>query len=403
MVKKIRIKFIIVTMTLLIISVIAVLYMNTVYRNHLYRQNAMQYLELLSGDEYPIDDADEQIEDEHYTDIYIAAFDASGNILSLHSLGNDESGSGNDENNMIDNATMKAAKSMYNSSKSSGRIKSYIFISKVVEGEKHIIFANIRPGKHRNVEIMGTIAFTVSILILLLWVSFFLSKFVTDPATKSLEREKQFISDASHELKTPIAAIILNAQALSENGDTNKHLKNILSEAERMNKLIRKLLTLACIDESNGCLEKKKFSLSESCEEIVLPFESIAFENNIDFSYDITEEIYYSGVCDDIKQLISILLDNAFKYTPNGGKIKVNLHRKNHRPILTVYNEGDGISPEALPYIFDRFYCYEKSRSTHQGSFGLGLSIAKAIINAHSGDISAASEFGKYAEFTVIF
>lgn len=395
MVKKIRIKFIIVTMALLITSFIAVLYMNTVYRNYLYRQNVMQYLELLPENEYPAYDTEDQIEDEHYTDIYIAAFDESGNILSIHSLGND--------NNMIDNNTIEAAKGMYKSRKSSGRIKSYIYITKEVENEKHIVFANIRPSERRNIEIMGTIAFTVSILILLLWVSFFLSKFITDPAAKSLEREKQFISDASHELKTPIAAIILNAQAMSENGETNRHLKNILSEAERMNKLIRKLLTLACIDEAGNCLERKKFSLSESCEEIVLPFESLAFENKIDFSYDITEDIYYSGVCDDIKQLMSILLDNAFKYTPEKGKIKVTLHRKNHRPVLTVYNEGEGISADALPYIFDRFYCYEKSRSTHQGSFGLGLSIAKAIINAHGGDINATSEFGKYAEFTVIF
>lgn len=395
MVKKIRIKFIIVTMALLVTSFIAVLYMNTVYRNYLYRQNVMQYLELLSGNEYPTFKTEKQIEDEHYTDIYIAAFDTNGNILNIHSLGSMD--------DTVDNNVIETAKNMYNSRKLSGRIRSYIYISKEIENEKHIVFANIRPSKRRNTEIMGTIAFAASILILLLWVSFFLSKFVTDPATKALEREQQFISDASHELKTPIAAIILNAQAMSENGDTNRHLKNILSEAERMNKLIRKLLTLACIDESNGCLEKKKFSLSESCEEIVLPFESFAFENNIDFSYDITEDIYYSGVCDDIKQLISILLDNAFKYTPKGGKIKVNLYRKNHRPTLIVYNEGDGISAGALPYIFDRFYCYEKSRSTHQESFGLGLSIAKAIINAHGGDISAASEYGKYAEFTVTF
>lgn len=394
MVKKIRFKFVIVTMALLITSFIAILYMNTVYRNYLYRQDVTQYLEFISKDEDIDYDVSHKIEEEYYTDIYTAVFDKNGSILSVSSLEGVDT---------TDDSIIQTAKTIYNSKKRVGRIKSYVYIVKETENETHVILANIHSGKRRNIEIMGTIVFISAIFILFLWVSFFLSKFVTDPATEALEREKQFISDASHELKTPIAAIILNAQAMSESGDTNRHLKNILSEADRMNKLIRKLLTLACIDEASSCLERKKFSLSESCEEIVLPFESLAFENKIDFSYDITEDIYYSGVCDDIKQLMSILLDNAFKYTPEEGKIKVTLHRKNHRPVLTVYNEGDGISTEALPYIFDRFYCYEKSRSTHQGSFGLGLSIAKAIINAHGGDISAASEFGKYAEFTVIF
>lgn len=394
MVKKIRLKFVIVTMTLLTVVFAAILFMNTVYKSYLYRQDMIQYLEFMSEDKDTVNDEAYEIAVDYYAEIFTAVFDRNGELLSISSFDGDSL----DEELLSD-----TAKRIYKLKKRIGRIGSYVYVIKEEDGQKNIIFADIHSKRRKINEILGTVAFMSAAFGLFLMVSFYLSKFVTDPATKALEREKQFISDASHELKTPISAIILNAQAMAGNDDKNRHLQNILSEAERMNKLIRKLLILACIDESEGSIEKKKFCLSESCEEISLPFESLAFENKIDFSYDIAENIYYNGICDDIKQVISILLDNAFKYTPENGKIKITLQRKNHRPILTVYNTGDGISKDALPYIFDRFYCYEKSRSARQGSFGLGLSIAKAIMNAHGGDLYAASELGKFAEFTVIF
>lgn len=179
-----------------------------------------------------------------------------------------------------------------------------------------------------------TAALIITAFCLLLLVSVFLSRFVTEPAKKALEREKQFISDASHELKTPISAIILNAQAMYGIAERNKYMDNILSEAERINRLIKRLLILAYADESENRVEKSKFSLSESCEEIALPFESAAFENKIDFSYDISENIFYNGNCEDIKQVISILLDNAFKYTPQNGKIILKLFIKGRHPVL---------------------------------------------------------------------
>lgn len=394
MVKKIRLKFVIVTMAMLTIVFAAILFMNTVYKSYLYRQDMIQYLEFMSEDKDTVNDEAYEIAVDYYAEIFTAVFNRNGELLSINSFDGDSL----DEELLSD-----TAKRIYKLKKRIGRIGSYVYVVKEEDGQKNIIFADIHSKRRKINEILGTTAFMSAAFGLFLMVSFYLSKFVTDPATKALEREKQFISDASHELKTPISAIILNAQAMAGNDDKNRHLQNILSEAERMNKLIRKLLILACIDESEGSIEKKKFCLSESCEEISLPFESLAFENKIDFSYDIAENIYYNGICDDIKQVISILLDNAFKYTPENGKIKVTLQRKNHKPVLTVYNTGDGISEDALPYIFDRFYCYEKFRIARQGSFGLGLSIAKAIMNAHGGDLYAVSELGKFAEFTVIF
>ncbi len=394
MVKKIRIKFVIVTMSLMVIVFAAILLMNTVYKKYLYRQDVIEYLHLISENKDAESEYELKIENDYYTEIFMVDCDMDGNILNIKAL----NGSDIDDGFISD-----ISKNICSHNKNVGKIGSYVYVVKELDGKKNIVFADIHSKQRKINETSGTVVFMVAVFGLFFMVSFYLSKFITDPATKALEREKQFISDASHELKTPISAIILNAQAMVGSSDDSRHLQNILSEAERMNKLIQKLLTLTCLDESEGIIEKKKFSLSDSCEEIVLPFESFAFENKIDFSYDISEDIYYNGICDDIKQVISILLDNAFKYTPENGRIKVKLQKKNYKPVLTVYNTGDGISKEALPHIFDRFYCYDKSRNAHSRSFGLGLSIAKAIMVAHGGDLNVISEYGKFAEFTVTF
>lgn len=395
MIKKIRFRFVLLTMSLLTLVFGVILIMNTAYKTHVYRQIVTQYLEFIADGSDPKDDGSNvHISKDFSTEIYLADFDKNGNIVKLSTISG---------KNVYDESLEAAANRIFAKHSSAGKIKSYIYFVKNNENGKTVVLANSHSRKRQAGEIASLIAFITAVMGLLLLVSVYLSRFVTDQATKALEREKQFISDASHELKTPISAIILNAQAMPENDNTRKHLKNILSEAERMNKLIRRLLTLACIDETEGNIKKNKFCLSESCEEMVLPFESLAFESKINFTYDIAENIYYRGVCEDIKQVVSILLDNAFKYTPENGEIRFTLAKKNHRPVITVYNTGEGISQESLPRIFDRFYCSDKSRKSRSGSFGLGLSIAKAIIDAHDSELIASSEQGKYAQFTVYF
>lgn len=394
MIKKTRFRFVLLTMALLTFVFGAILIMNTAYKRHVYRQIVMQYLEFISESNTPNQNGTIHISKDFYTEIFLAEFDSEGELSNSDVL------SGKD---VPEETIENTARMILEKGNSLGRIKSYIYFVNESDSGKTVIFADSHSRRRQAGEIAALSTFILAAMCLLLIVSTYLSRFVTDQAAKALEREKQFISDASHELKTPIAAIILNAQAMPENEETKKHLRNILSEAERMNKLIRKLLTLACIDESEGHIEKKKFCLSECCEEMVLPFESLAFENKIDFKYDIAENIYYRGVCEDIKQVVSILLDNAFKYTHENGEIRFTLAKKNYRPVLTVYNTGEGISTESLPRIFDRFYCSDKARKSRSGSFGLGLSIAKAIIDSHGGELIASSEQGKYAQFTVYF
>ena len=388
MIKKIRYQFVLVTMALLT-AIFSILFLaNTISDRYWYKLEVVQLLENLSENHAfrNITLLDEEAE--YYPGIYTAVFDQNGTLDALKTYGKQKESR---------EKIAYLARQIYEKHDDNGDLDCYIYIAKSENGGRFIAFANPRAKRHFG-EVMGTIALIVVGFFSLLGISFFLSRFVTKPAQTALEREKQFISDASHELKTPVAAIILNAQAMPDVSNS-KHMKNILSEASRMNRLIHRLLTLACADESEHVLKKQSFSLSENCEEILLSLESLAFENGIDFDYTVEEDISYNGSCEDIKQLVSILLDNAFKYTPRNGTVRFSLKKHGTHPVFTVYNTGSGISEEDLPHIFERFYCCESSRTSE--SFGLGLSIAKAIVTAHGGKITAASKFGMYTEFTV--
>lgn len=395
MVKKIRFKFVAVTMSFMTVIFSLIFLTDFLYESYLYRQDTIQLLDSVADSKGFRNEIFLYGDDDYFPEIFAAEFDASGQIKNIRSSLRSDINSDEIKN---------IAEKIYVQENNSGKYRSYAYALKVNKDNScFLAFSDLNSHRHQLKKIAGTTALVITAFCLLLSVSIFLSRFVTEPAQKALEREKQFISDASHELKTPISAIILNAQAMYGIAERNKYMDNILSEAERMNRLIKRLLILAYADESENRIEKSEFSLSESCEEIALPFESAAFENKIDFCYDISENIFYSGNCEDIKQVISILLDNAFKYTSQNGKIVLKLFKKNGRPILTVFNTGKGIPEEAMPHIFDRFYCLEKSRNTGSSSFGLGLSIAKAIMNAHNGVIKAESEYGNYALFTVLF
>ena len=212
-----------------------------------------------------------------------------------------------------------------------------------------------------------------------------------------MEREKRFVSDASHELKTPLGAISVNAQALEFRGDDSIYVKNIISETGRMNRLIERLLTLSRLEEG-ALLEKKDFSLSDVVQEMVLTYESIAFEKGKELSSTIEDGIDFNGSADEIRQLLAILLDNAIKNSSDHGQIELKCYRKNNI-FIEVKNDGRGISQEDIGHIFERFYTTDQSRNS--SSFGLGLAIAKELTERHGGSISAESEPGKETRFII--
>lgn len=224
------------------------------------------------------------------------------------------------------------------------------------------------------------------------FISMFLTKWIVKPVEESFEREKRFIGDASHELKTPIAVIMASADAYSQDKD-KKWLENIKSESDRMNKLVTDLLDLNSLENNQKEFKKEDMNLSKLVESSLLPYESLFFENNLKFDYDIKENINCEVNEDKIKELISILIDNAIKYSKDKGHVKVTLY-KDKDIYLKVSNKGDEIPLQDREKIFDRFYKVDKSRNRKSNNYGLGLSIAKKIVDLHDGEISVSCDKG---------
>lgn len=270
-----------------------------------------------------------------------------------------------------------------------------------------IIFLDITSSHNYLRNLIYT--FSIVALVMLI-VIFFISKFFANkaiaPIKETFEKQKQFIADASHELKTPLAIINTNADVLLSNGEDtinnqSKWLYYIKSEVERMSKLTNDLLYLAQADHSDIKLIYTDFNLSEIVEDVNLTMEASIFENNMILESDIEPEVMIHGNMEQIKQIVIILLDNALKYTDPKGKISLTLNKTNTKAIIKVTNTGKGIPSEHLDKIFDRFYCVDKSRSRKSGGYGLGLSIAKSIVEQHSGKIYAESIINEKTSFTV--
>lgn len=225
-------------------------------------------------------------------------------------------------------------------------------------------------------------------LLLLLLASIWLSRWLITPLQIAFAKQKQFISDASHEMKTPIAVISANADALQREVGDNKWLGYIRDETLMINKLINDLLQLAIIDSGEDSKLHAKVNLSEIVLGNVLPFESIVFEKEIQLSEQIEKEIYVTGNCTKLGQLTTILMDNAINHTEPGGRISVILKQQRDKKVLTIANTGKEIPLNERELIFERFYRSDKARTRGNGNYGLGLAIAKSITDAHNGKIS---------------
>ena len=396
MVKKLRLKFMAVTMALMLIvfsAFMAISYVNDNYWNITDTSNTLEWIAesgVFTNAQIVHDDVDvtEEIEDEDSLIVGIIT-DKNGNILSQQKIGKGQAQSVNQE--LVDKIlSQKEDKLNY---------KSYVYTVKdLSDGNKLIVLQDTSNKSNAAARAFGTALIILGVGALAL-LTFSLSKFITEPARKALEREKQFVSDASHELKTPISAISINAQALEMESD-NINVKNILSETKRMNSLIEKLLTLSKY-EKTPIKDKEICSMSDILNEISLTYESIAFEKEIGYQYEIEDGITLRGDEDELKQLAVILIDNAIKNTESLGLVTINLSKQNNHCVFEVKNTGKGIAEKDLPHIFERFYTRGNSRSDN--SYGLGLSIAKSIVERHKGTITVNSVIDEETDFKVVF
>ena len=251
-----------------------------------------------------------------------------------------------------------------------------------------IVFVNGETNRGMTHQILGTVSLVmaISFLIILLLI-LFISKRAVRPVAEVYEKQKQFVTDANHELKTPLTLILSNLDIIESETGKNEWLDDIRSEGERMGELINQLVMLSRMDEGGGGMEAEEFDLSNMAAEMVSEFENLAAERGKRLSAAVTSGMTYRGDEGLIRRLLSILLDNAVKYCDPGGSIRVRVCRKGHHPVITVENTYRDVGKIEMNRLFDRFYRADKAR-TFSGNFGVGLSIAKGIVQKHRGSIT---------------
>lgn len=237
-----------------------------------------------------------------------------------------------------------------------------------------------------------TLIFGGLAIILLFFVAVYLAKRIVKPLEESYQKQKQFISDAGHELKTPLSVISTNSEILSRELGNNKWLDNIKYENERMGVLVTQLLELSRVENALPITEQIDFSRLVRGE--ALPFESMAFENGHTLCCNIDENIMVEGNGTQLAQLVSILLDNAISHGDKETDIKLILKAEHGYADLSVINSGTQIPAEKRDMLFERFYRMDSVRNSDDGHYGLGLSIAKAIAVSHGGKISVRCAHG---------
>ena len=239
----------------------------------------------------------------------------------------------------------------------------------------------------------------LSLIVILILIIIF-SKRAVRPVAESYEKQKQFITDANHDLKTPLTLILTNLDIVEAEVGKNEWLEDIRAEGERMSELVKQLVTLSRMDEDRTDMSRENFSLSDAVTDTVSEFQMLSEEKDKPIKAAVQTGIDYCGDEAGIRRVISILLDNALKYCDSGGEIFISLTRKHH-PIICVENTCSVVDTLELDKLFDRFYRADPSR-TYTGSFGIGLSIAKAIVQKHQGEISAYKKDACHIGFQVI-
>ncbi len=334
--------------------------------------------------------------------VFAVEVDETGEILSCHSL---------DSVSVSEELMEQAVSAALADGQSSGTLESLhlrYLVRTRQDGSKSMAFLD-RGWEWSTTLGLILVALPVGIVALLCFflVSFFLSTLALRPVSQAWEQQRQFVADASHELKTPITVILANAGLLMAHPDDTvanqkKWITFIQEEGTRMRGLVEDMLFLAKNDAARQNGPMTRLSMSELVTGCVLPFEPVAFEAGVALESDIEPELSLDGDESQLKRLVLILLDNAVKYAGKGGKVCVTLRKSQDRLALSVRNSGNPIPPEHLPHIFERFYRADSARSREQGGYGLGLAIAKAIVQSHRGRITAESDAVQGTVFTAV-
>ena len=284
----------------------------------------------------------------------------------------------------------------------SGRIGTQFYRTAGGDGQTKLLVLDARLDfLSASNTLRSAILITAAACLLLSLLAWLLIRRMVRPVEEAFIRQKQFVSDASHELKTPLAVISANAEVLEQEIGENEYLGYIRSEVRRTDRLVQNLLVLSRLDRNTADAELKSFDLSHALLDVVLPFESTVYEAGKTLETDIPDGIGCTGNEEMIKQLAVILLSNALKYSDEHGRIRISLTAKNRLREIRVFNTGEPIRQEDQQKIFDRFWRADPSHNQETGGHGLGLAIARSIVETNHGKIAVESRAGEGTAFTV--
>lgn len=297
------------------------------------------------------------------------------------------------------------AQSVVESGHTAGFLDDYRYLVLAEEGNTRVIFLDCgRSLSSFRTTLLASVALSLLGLLAVLVLLLILSHRIVRPVAESYEKQKQFITDAGHELKTPMTIISADAELAEMECGENQWLTDIRRQTERLTGLTNDLIYLSRMEEEQPPLQVIEFPLSDVAEEMALPFLAPAKSQEKELTLQIQPMLSFTGDEKAIRQLISILLDNALKYSPTGGQLELRLEKQGRNILLTVTNTTiQPVEEDKLPHLFDRFYRSDQSRNSQTGGYGLGLSIARSIVLAHKGKIRAESRDGMSLSVVVSF